>query len=93
MMALAERRPELFDRVVGVAFVATSSGRLDTVTLGLPEVGPLLRAQIPRMLALRSRTLSRRARRRAPIIERLVMRRFLFGRPMRLADVALRSRA
>jgi pimeloyl-ACP methyl ester carboxylesterase len=89
LMALAERRPELFDRVVGVAFVATSSGRLDTVTLGLPEAGPLLRAQIPRMLALRSRTLSRRARRRAPVIERLVMRRFLFGRPLRLADVAL----
>jgi len=89
LMALADSRPELFDRVVGVVFVATSSGRLDTVTLGLPEAGPLLRAQIPRMLALRSRTLSRRARRRAPVIERLVMRRFLFGRPLRLADVAL----
>ena len=48
-----------------------------------------MRAQIPRMLALRSRTLSRRARRRAPIVERLVMRRFVFGRPLRLADVAL----
>jgi pimeloyl-ACP methyl ester carboxylesterase len=89
LMALADSLPELFDRVVGVVFVATSSGRLDTVTLGLPEAGPLLRAQIPRMLALRSRTLSRRARRRAPVIERLVMRRFLFGRPLRLADVAL----
>ena len=75
--------------VVGVAFVSTSSGRLDTVTLGLPEAGPLLRAQIPRMLALRSRTLSRRARRRAPVVERLVMRRFVFGRPLRLADAAL----
>jgi len=41
------------------------------------------------MLALRSRTLSRRARRRAPIVERLVMRRFVFGRPLRLADAAL----
>ena len=48
-----------------------------------------MRAQIPRMLALRSRTLSRRARRRAPIVERLVMRRFVFGRPLRLADAAL----
>jgi pimeloyl-ACP methyl ester carboxylesterase len=89
MMALAEQRPELYDRVVGAAFVATSSGRLDTVTLGLPEMGPFLRAQIPRMLALRSRTLTKRARRRAPIIERQVVRRFLFGRPMRLADAAL----
>jgi pimeloyl-ACP methyl ester carboxylesterase len=89
LMALAEARPEIFERVTGVSFVSTSSGALDTVTLGLPEVGQLLRAQIPRMLALRSRTLSRRARRRAPIVERLVMRRFVFGRPLRLADAAL----
>jgi pimeloyl-ACP methyl ester carboxylesterase len=89
MMALAEQRPEVFDRVVGAAFVATSSGELHTVTLGLPEMGPFLRAQIPRMLAFRSRTLTKRARRRAPIIERRVVSRFLFGRPMRLADHAL----
>lgn len=89
MMALADTRPEIFERVVGAAFVATSSGELDTVTLGLPEMGPFLRAQIPRALALRSRTLTKRARRRAPIIERQVVRRFLFGRPMRLADAAL----
>ena len=89
MMALAEQRPEIYDRVVGVAFVATSSGQLNTVTLGLPEMGSFLRAQIPRMLALRSRTLTRRARRRAPIIERRVVRRFLFGEPMRLVDAAL----
>jgi pimeloyl-ACP methyl ester carboxylesterase len=89
LMALADTRPDIFDRVAGVAFVSTSSGALDTVTLGLPEAGQVLRAQIPRMLALRSRTLSRRARRRAPIVERLVMRRFVFGRPLRLADAAL----
>jgi pimeloyl-ACP methyl ester carboxylesterase len=89
IMALADQRPELFARVVGAAFVATSSGELDTVTLGLPEMGPFLRAQIPRALALRSRTLTKRARRRAPIIERQVVRRFLFGRPMRLVDAAL----
>jgi pimeloyl-ACP methyl ester carboxylesterase len=89
MMALAEARPEAYDRVVGAAFVASSSGELDTVTLGLPEMGPFLRAQIPRALALRSRTLTKRARRRAPIIERQVVRRFVFGQPMRLADAAL----
>lgn len=89
MMALAERRPELFDRVVGAAFIATSSGQLDTVTLGLPEMGTLVKAQIPRILALRSRTLTKRARRRAPVIERQVVRRFLFGKPMRLVDAAL----
>ncbi|HET7350403.1 MAG TPA: alpha/beta fold hydrolase [Marmoricola sp.] len=89
LMALADQRPEIFDRVVGTAFVSTSGGELSTVTLGLPEMGELMRAQIPRMLAFRSRTLSRRARRRAPIVERLVMRRFVFGTPLRLADVAL----
>lgn len=88
-MALARHRPEIFERVVGVAFVSTSSGELDTVTLGLPEMGPFLRRQIPRMLALRSRTLTKRARRRAPIIERRVVSRFVFGRPMRLSDAAL----
>jgi pimeloyl-ACP methyl ester carboxylesterase len=89
IMALAAHRPELFDRVVGTVFVATSSGDLDTVTLGLPEMGTFLRAQIPRMLALRSRTLSKKARRRAPMIERRIVRRFLFGHPMRLVDAAL----
>lgn len=88
-MVLARQRPELFDRVVGVTFVATSSGELDTVTFGLPETGPFIRAQIPRILALRSRTLTKKARRRAPIIERQVVRRFLFGKPMRLVDAAL----
>jgi pimeloyl-ACP methyl ester carboxylesterase len=89
MMALAEQRPEIFERVVGAAFVATSSGRLDTVTLGLPEMGTFVKAQIPRILAFRSRTLSQRARRRAPIIERRIVRNFLLGKPMRLADAAL----
>lgn len=88
MCALAEERPDLVERTVGAAFVATSSGGMDTVTLGLPEMGPALRAQIPRMLALRSRTLSHRARRRAPIVERLVVRNFVLGQPMRLADAA-----
>lgn len=89
MMALAEQRPELFDRVVGAAFIATSSGQLDTVTLGLPEMGTVVKAQIPRVLAFRSRTLTKKARRRAPIIERQVVRRFLMGKPMRLVDAAL----
>jgi pimeloyl-ACP methyl ester carboxylesterase len=89
LMALAEHRPELFDRVVGAAFVSTSSGQLDTVTLGLPEAGALVKAQIPRILAFRSRTLTKKARRRAPVIERQVVRRFLMGKPMRLVDAAL----
>ncbi|MFD4246490.1 alpha/beta fold hydrolase [Streptomyces sp. NPDC058525] len=40
IMAFAEQFPELVrDRVVGVALVGTSSGRLDEVTYGLPAVG------------------------------------------------------
>jgi pimeloyl-ACP methyl ester carboxylesterase len=89
ILALAEQRPEVFDRVAGIALISTSSGELNTVTLGLPETGTWFRRQIPRVLALRSRTLSKRARRRAPYIERFVVRRFLFGRPMRLTDAAL----
>lgn len=88
MCALAEERPDLIARTVGAAFVSTSSGGMHTVTLGLPEMGPALRAQIPRMLALRSRTLSHKARRRAPVVERLVVRNFVLGQPMRLADAA-----
>lgn len=90
MMALADRHPDVIDRVVAAAFVSTSSGGLNTVTLGIPGArAAVVRAQIPRALAFRSRTLSHRARRRAPIVERQVMRRLVFGRPMRLADTAL----
>ncbi|MFE2555289.1 alpha/beta fold hydrolase [Streptomyces sp. NPDC059352] len=40
VMALAERFPELIrDRVVGVAFVGTSAGRLGEVSYGLPLAG------------------------------------------------------
>jgi pimeloyl-ACP methyl ester carboxylesterase len=90
LMALAEHRPDLYvDRVRGVLFVATSGGSLDTVTLGLPRVGDRVREQIPLMLAMRSKMLSRRRRRRAPYIEAMVARRFLFGDDMRLRDHAL----
>ncbi|MGM1065779.1 alpha/beta fold hydrolase, partial [Saccharothrix sp. Mg75] len=36
IMALAEQRPDLLERVAGVAFVATSCGELAGSTLGLP---------------------------------------------------------
>jgi pimeloyl-ACP methyl ester carboxylesterase len=90
LMALAEHRPELYaERVRGVLFVATSGGSLHEVTLGLPRIGRRARAQIPTMLALRSRMLSRRQRRRVPMVEAMVARRFLFGDDMRLRDHAL----
>jgi pimeloyl-ACP methyl ester carboxylesterase len=87
IMALAAARPDLFrERVRGVLFLATSGGGLDMVGLGRNRLGERVRSQIPRMLALRSRMLSRRRRRRAPVIESLVARRFLFGDDMRLRD-------
>lgn len=89
LMALAEQRPELLDRAAGVLLLATTAGKLNTVTLGMPEVGATLRRQLPRLFAMRARMLSKRARRRAPMIERVFVRRFLFGHPMRLADAAL----
>jgi pimeloyl-ACP methyl ester carboxylesterase len=88
MMALAERRPEMFvDRVAGAVFVSTSGGGLDRVTLGLPRVlGGRLRERLPRVLAARARMLARRTRRRPPTIESYVVRRFLLGRPTRPED-------
>ena len=49
LMALAEQRPELVgDRVVGAAFVGTSSGGLDAVTYGLPApIGRLVKRLLP----------------------------------------------
>jgi pimeloyl-ACP methyl ester carboxylesterase len=88
-MALAEQRPDILGRTDGVLFVSTSCGDLDQVTLGLPEAGRWVKAQIPRILAARARLLSRRVRRRNPWIESQVVHRFLFGQPMRLRDCGL----
>lgn len=89
LMALAEQRPDIVERVRGALFVSTSCGELAGVTLGLPEAGVLLKAQIPRMLAVRARLLSRPHRRRTPTIERWVVQRFLFGHPLRARDAGL----
>jgi pimeloyl-ACP methyl ester carboxylesterase len=49
IMALADRHPELFgSRVVGVALLSTSTGRLAEVTFGLPSaVTPVTRRVVP----------------------------------------------
>lgn len=87
VMELGLQRPALVrERVAGVCFIATSGGELRSVTLGLPDIGPWVKDQIPYVLAFRSRTLSRKQRLRAPIIESLVVRKFLFGDTMRLRD-------
>jgi pimeloyl-ACP methyl ester carboxylesterase len=57
IMALADQHPELFgDRVIGVALVATSPGRLAEVGLGVPAAaGRALRKVAPRALAALNR--------------------------------------
>jgi len=88
--ALPTIRPDLLGRVAGVAFVSTSSGRLDTVTLGFPEAaGRVVRPQVARLLATRARTMSRRARRGSPTIERWAATRFFFGPDARPRDIGL----
>ena len=84
---IPEERPDLLPRIVGVALVNTSCGDLHKVTLGLPEMGPALRDRLPFVLATRARLLSRSRRERFPVIERRIVKRFLFGRPQRPRDV------
>ncbi|MDQ1629198.1 MAG: hypothetical protein QOI54_2942 [Actinomycetota bacterium] len=57
IMALAEQHPELFGgRIIGVALVATSPGRLAEVGLGVPAAaGRALRKVAPRALAVLNR--------------------------------------
>lgn len=90
MCALPAERPDLVERIAGLVFVATSSGRLDTVTLGLPRItAPIVRFQLPRLLATRARRLSRTERRNSPLLERWVVETFLFGEPRRPRDTGL----
>lgn len=69
VMALADRHPELFghrrgaSRVVGVALVSTSTGRLAEVTLGLPVLLARVRGSLTPVLA-------RGIRWRASMVER-----------------------
>ncbi|HSR21938.1 MAG TPA: alpha/beta hydrolase [Candidatus Eisenbacteria bacterium] len=57
VMALADQHPELFgERVIGVALVSTSPGRLAEVGLGVPAAaGRVLRRVAPRALAALNR--------------------------------------
>ena len=83
VMALADARPELFgDRVVGVALVGTSAGRLAQVTFGLPTAAlPVTRRVLPvltRGMSRRPRTFER-SRRAGSDLVFLFTRRGGFG--------------
>ncbi len=85
--ALPEECSHVVPRVAGLLMVATSGADLHTVTLGLPEVGPVLRDRLPFVLATRARMLSLSRRQRFPLIERAIARQFFLGRSPRPRDV------
>lgn len=90
LAAVPEERPDLLARIAGLLLTSTAAGDMDTVTLGLPEpVASTMRHRLPFVLATRARLLSRSQRRRQPVVERRVVRQFLFGRPQRLRDTGL----
>ncbi|WIX79601.1 alpha/beta hydrolase [Amycolatopsis carbonis] len=88
IMALAQRHPELVKaRVAGVAFVATSSGQMDRITLGLPGLAGSMSARFERRLA---KTLAHRKGDRLPLSPAMVRSgaRFLvFGDKPKRGDV------
>ena len=83
IMALAEQHPELFgDRVIGVALIATSPGRLAEVTFGVPAAaGRALRRAAPGALAALNRrpALVARTRRLGADIEFVLTKRYSFA--------------
>lgn len=89
MMELGAQRPDLMERVRGALFCSTAASGLENVTLGLPEVGPRAKAQIPHMLARRAEMMARSKRRHTPRTERLVLGTLVFGKQRRTHDLAL----
>ncbi|WP_218566726.1 alpha/beta fold hydrolase [Vallicoccus soli] len=83
VMALADQHPELFgERVVGVALVSTSPGKLADVTLGAPAAaGRLLRRAVPTVFDQLARrpALVERTRRVGSDLELLLTRRYSFA--------------
>jgi pimeloyl-ACP methyl ester carboxylesterase len=87
-MALAERHPELFaERIAAVALVATSSGGLSELTLGLPKWLATAVTRIERRLNRRLATLDRPTLMNRPGAARPGLRWLLFGSTARKADV------
>ncbi|MFJ4983714.1 alpha/beta fold hydrolase [Streptomyces sp. NPDC088732] len=83
VMALADQFPEFVrERVVGFAFVGTSSGKLASVTLGLPAVGArALRALAPGVLRILGTQvdLVERGRRATADLFAGIIKRYSFG--------------
>ena len=83
VMALAEQFPELIhERVAGVAFVGTSSGKLAAVTFGLPAVGArafrVLAPGVLRLLGAQADLVERGRRATADLFAGII-KRYSFG--------------
>jgi pimeloyl-ACP methyl ester carboxylesterase len=83
VMALADRHPELFGpRVIGVALLSTSTGRLSEVSWGLPAITARLRAPIMPLVLRTMRSsaaLIERSRKLGSDLAWLLTRRYSFG--------------
>lgn len=85
IMALAERHPELFGvdgRVRGVLLLSTTTGKLATVTLGMPAALARLRGPVLPLLLRGARTqaeLVERGRERATDFAWVFLKRMAFG--------------
>jgi pimeloyl-ACP methyl ester carboxylesterase len=88
IMAFAERHPELLARIAGAVFVATTSGGLDKLTLGLPRwlstrVNKAEQRVNRRLSKVRRTTLSRHT-----VLMRPALRWLVFGKKPNPRDVA-----
>ncbi|RBM11249.1 alpha/beta hydrolase [Prauserella sp. PE36] len=89
IMALADRHPALVaERVDGAAFVATSCGNMDRITLGLPGVAGAGAAKAERRLAQLLLAYRKDALPLRPGAARAGARWLVFGRRPRRQDVA-----
>ncbi|MFC4004303.1 alpha/beta fold hydrolase [Prauserella oleivorans] len=89
IMALADRHPDLVaERVAGVAFVATSCGNMDRITLGLPGALGRAATRVERRLAKLLLEYRKDALPVGPAAAKAGARWLVFGRKPRRADVA-----
>jgi pimeloyl-ACP methyl ester carboxylesterase len=94
LMALAERRPELFgSRIAAAALVATSSGQLSSRAFGLPaRLDGTAALLAPRVMNAAGQRIDRMAARstkksRAALVRRPALRQLVFGKGVDPAEV------
>lgn len=88
IMAFAERHPQLLTRIIGTIFVATTSGGLNNLTLGLPRWLTPRVVKAERRVNQRLAKLKRRSLSRHTAILRPMLRFVVFGKKPNRRDVA-----